>query len=107
MAQKKFQKKTKFSAWDLDNDGEITDEEISHAKEIQETETKLRKNLAQLRMARYTLIGMGVFTAAMFFIPIDRVNALTDLSNLFYISGSSIVGFYMGSTAYMAKNGVK
>lgn len=43
MAQKKFQKKTKFSAWDLDNDGEITDEEISHAKEIQETETKLRK----------------------------------------------------------------
>ena len=28
MAQKKFQKKTKFSAWDLDNDGEITDEEI-------------------------------------------------------------------------------
>ena len=107
MAQKKFQKKTKFSAWDLDNDGEITDEEISHAKEIQETATKLRKTLAQLRMARYTLIGMGVFTAAMFFIPIDRVNALTDLSNLFYISGSSIVGFYMGSTAYMAKNGVK
>ena len=108
MVQKKLQKKSKYgSAWDLDNDGEITDEEISLAKEIQETETKLRKNLAQLRMARYTLIGMGLFTVAMFFIPIERVNALTDLSNLFYISGSSIVGFYMGSTAYMAKNGVK
>ena len=80
MAQKKFQDKTKFSAWDLDNDGEITDEEIAHAKEIQETETKLRKNLAQLRMAR---------------------------SNLFYISGAGIVGTYMGTTAYMAKNGVK
>ena len=108
MTQKKLQKKSKFgSAWDLDNDGEITDEEISLAKEIQETETKLRKNLAQLRMARYTLIGMGVFTAACFFIPIDRLEAMSDISNLFYISGSSIVGFYMGSTAYMAKNGVK
>jgi len=43
----------------------------------------------------------------MFFVPIDRVKVLSDISNLFYISGSSIVGFYMGSTAYMAKNGVK
>ena len=70
MTQKKLQKKSKFgSAWDIDGDGEITDVEIEKAKEIQETETKLRKNLAQLRMARYTLIGMGVFTAACFFIP--------------------------------------
>jgi hypothetical protein len=108
MTQKKLQKKSKYgSAWDLDNDGEITDEEISLAKEIQETETKLRKNLAQLRMARYTLIGMGVFTAACFFIPIDRLEAMSDISNLFYISGAGIVGTYMGTTAYMAKNGVK
>ena len=105
MAQKKFQKKTKFSAWDLNNDGEISDEEISHAKEIQETETKLRKNLAQLRMARYTLISMGAFTVAMFFVPIERVNALSDISNLFYISGAGIVGAYMGTTAWMSRNG--
>jgi hypothetical protein len=108
MTQKKLQKKSKFgSAWDIDGDGEITDSEIEQAKEIQETETKLRKNLAQLRMARYTLIGMGVFTVAMFLVPIDRVNALSDISNLFYISGAGIVGTYMGTSAYMQKNGVK
>ena len=50
---------------------------------------------------------MGVFTAACFFIPIDRLEAMSDLSNLFYISGAGIVGTYMGTTAYMAKNGVK
>ena len=104
---KKLQKNSILDDYDLDGDDTITDEELQQAKEIKETETKLRKNLAQLRMARYTLIGMGLFTVAMFFIPLERVNALTDLSNLFYISGSSIVGFYMGSTAYMAKNGVK
>ncbi len=102
--QKKLQKKSKYgSAWDLNNDGVISDEEISAAKSIRETETKLRKNLAQLRMARYTLIGMGVFTVACFFIPLDRLEAMSDISNLFYISGAGIVGTYMGTTAWMER----
>ena len=104
MTQKKLQTKSKFNEYDLDGDGVVSDEEIGNAKAIKETETKLRKNLAQLRMARYTLIGMGVFTLAMFVIPIERVDALADISNLF-ISGAGIVGTYMGTTAYMTKNG--
>ena len=107
MTQKKLQKNSILDEYDLDGDDTITNEELQQAKEIKETETKLRKNLAQLRMARYTLIGMGVFTAACFFIPIDRLEAMSDISNLFYISGAGIVGTYMGTTAYMAKNGVK
>tara|TARA_R100001086_G_scaffold106658_1_gene53696 strand:- start:137 stop:457 length:321 start_codon:yes stop_codon:yes gene_type:complete len=105
MTQKKLQKESIYAEYDEDGDGIVTDEELSHMKEIKETETKLRKNLAQLRMARYTLIGMGVFTVAMFFVPIERVEALADISNLFYISGAGIVGTYMGTTAYMTKNG--
>ena len=107
MTQKKLQKGSILDEYDLDGDNEITNEELQQAKEIKELETKLRKNLAQLRMARYTLIGMGVFTVAMFFVPIDRVTALSDISNLFYISGAGIVGTYKGTSAYMQKNGVK
>ena len=103
--QKRLQKDSILDEYDIDGDNTITNEELQQAKQIKEMETKLRKNLAQLRMARYTLIGMGVFTVALFFVPIDRVKALRDVSNLLYISGSSIVGFYMGSSAYMAKNG--
>ncbi len=105
MTQKQLQKKSKYAEYDIDGDGVVSDDELSHIKEIKETETKLRKNLAQLRMARYTLIGMGVFTLAMFIVPIERVEALADISNLFYISGAGIVGTYMGTTAYMTKNG--
>ena len=101
MAQKKLQKGSMIDSYDLDGDNEITNEELKQAKEIKENESRLRKNLAQLRMARYTLIGMGVFTVAMFVIPIDRVEALADISNLFYISGAGIVGTYMGTTAWM------
>tara|TARA_R110002012_G_scaffold242366_1_gene416748 strand:- start:3205 stop:3516 length:312 start_codon:yes stop_codon:yes gene_type:complete len=98
---KRLQKDSGYDQYDMDGDGVVTDEELEHAKEIRQTETELRKNLAQLRMARYTLISMGVFTAAMFFIPLDRVTALSDISNLFYISGAGIVGAFMGATAWM------
>ena len=105
MPQKKLQKQSIYAEYDEDGDGIVSDEELSHIKEIKQTETQLRKNLAQLRMARYTLIAMGAFTIAMFFVPIERVNALSDISNLFYISGAGIVGAYMGTTAWMSRNG--
>jgi len=100
---KKLQKGSRYEEYDEDGDGIVSDKELSHVKEIKATEDELRKHLAQLRMARYTLIGMGIFTVVMFFVPLDRVNALSDISNLFYISGAGIVGAYMGTTAWMNK----
>jgi len=46
---------------------------------------------------------MGAFTVVMFVLPLERIAALADISNLFYISGAGIVGAYMGTTAYMSK----
>ncbi len=103
MTQKKLQKQSKFAEYDEDGDGIVSDEELSHIKDIKKTETELRKHLAQLRMARFTLIAMGAFTAAMFFVPLERVTALSDISNLFYISGAGIVGAYMGTSAWMSR----
>ena len=105
MDQKKLQSSSKYNEYDLDGDGIVSDAELSNMKEIKETETALRKNLAQLRMARYTLIAMGLFTFMMFmpFISIERINALAEISSLFYISGAGIVGAYMGTTAWMNK----
>ena len=102
---KTLQKNSKYNDYDLDGDGIVTDEELEHAKLMKETEYALRKQLAQLRMARYTLTAMGLFTVMMFmpFISIERINALSDISNLFYLSGAGIVGAYMGTTAWMNK----
>ena len=94
MVQKKLQKNSKLNPLDKNQDGIIDDHEL----EVAETETKLRKHLAQLRMARYSLIAMGAFTLAMFFVPIERVNALADISNLFYLTGGGIVSVYMGAS---------
>ena len=103
MAKKTLQNNSKYNEYDIDGDGVVTDSELENAKSIKETEQLLRKQLAQLRIARYTLIGMGVFTVACFFIPLDRLEAMSDISNLFYISGAGIVGAYMGASAFMSR----
>ena len=101
--KKTLQNNSKYNDYDLDGDGIVTDEELENAKAMKETETLLRKQLAQLRMARDTLIAMGAFTLAMFIVDVERVKALADISNLFYLSGAGIVGAYMGTTAWMNK----
>ena len=97
MAQKKLQVDSEFNELDLDHDGIVSDNEMKAA----ELQHDLRKQRAQRRMATAALVGMGLFTVAMFFVPIERVNALSDISNLMYISGAGIIGAYMGSAAIM------
>lgn len=100
---KKLQSKSEYDKYDLDGDGVVTDEELANAKEIRQAEHEMRKLRAQRRMATASLAAMGAFTVAMFIVPIERVSALADISNLFYISGAGIVGAYMGTTAWMSR----
>jgi len=98
-----LEEKSVYSKYDVDGDNTVTDSELQIAKDIKQTEDALRKHLAQLRMARYTLIAMALFTLAMFFVPLDRVAALADISNLFYLTGGGIVVGYMGITTIAGK----
>ena len=102
--QKKLQKHSAYEEYDEDGDGIVSDEELSHVASIKKLENDLRKQKAQRRMATASLVAMGVFTAAMFVVDIERVKAISDISNLFYISGAGIVGAYMGASAFMNKN---
>tara|TARA_X000001382_G_scaffold91585_2_gene66125 strand:+ start:408 stop:722 length:315 start_codon:yes stop_codon:yes gene_type:complete len=101
MARKTLENNSEYNEYDADGDGVVSDEELSHVKEIKKLEHDLRKQRAQRRMATASLVGMGGFTLAMFFVDIERVKALSDISNLFYISGAGIVGAYMGASAIM------
>ena len=103
MAQKKLEPQSDFEKYDLDSDGVVTDAEIERAREIRETEDKSRKHLAQLRLARFSLVGIGVYTLLLFmpFIPDSRIELLKEVSPLLYISLSGVVGAYMGFTSWM------
>ena len=80
MVQKKLQKQSIYAEYDEDGDGIVSDEELSHVAEIKKLEHDLRKQRAQRRMATASLVAMGAFTLAMFFVDIERVKALADIS---------------------------
>ena len=103
MAQKKLEPSSKLDDYDFNNDGVVSDAEIERAKEIREFEDRSRKHLAQLRLARYSLIGIGVYTIMLFmpFVPDSRIKLLSEVSPLLYISLSGVVGAYMGFTTWM------
>lgn len=105
MAEKKLQVDSMYEKYDTDGDGIVSDDEFAHMSEIKKLEHDLRKQRAQRRMATASLVAMGVFTFALFLVDIERVKALADVSNLFYISGAGIVGAYMGASAIMNRNG--
>jgi len=102
---KKLQKSSQYAKYDLDNDGIVSDEEFAHMSDIKKLEHDLRKQRAQRRMATASLVAMAFFTIACFLVDIERVKALSDISNLFYLTGGGIVSVYMGASAFMSRNG--
>lgn len=91
--------------YDLDGDGKVSAADVATAKLIQDQEDAARKHLAQLRLARYSMIAIGVYTLLMFmpFVPDSRIKLLTSISDLFYISMASIIGAFMGFQSYMSR----
>jgi hypothetical protein len=89
----------------LNNDGEVTQDELTRAQYITELELREEKSLAQKKMAWTSMIFMGAFTLALFtdIVSVERVNALAELLGLFYVAQAGIVGAYMGVTAWMSK----
>ena len=97
--QKKLEKDSTFNDLDLDGDGVVSDQEIKALAAIEKSE----KMDTQRNMVWSVLGALGAFTLAMFFVPLDRVKGLADISNLFYLSGGGLVGAYMSVSVWMAK----
>lgn len=102
---KQLEEKSTYEQYDLDQDGVVSDVEIDRAREIREFEDQSRKHMAQLRIARWAMIGGAIFTATLFmpFIPDSRIELLKDVSDIFYISVAGIIGSYMGVSAWMSR----
>jgi len=100
---KKLEPKSRYAKYDIDGDGTVSDEELSAINEINKAEAESRKLRSQRYMATASLVAMGVFTFVLFtpLVSLERLAALSDVSNLFYISMAGIVGTYMGTTAWM------
>ena len=98
--QKRLENDSAHNDLDLDNDGVVSDTELSAADALRKDE----RADAQRKMAWTAMISMLVFTCFIFLpvFPDSRITALADLFGLFYIGQAGVVGAYMGMTAYMS-----
>ena len=90
---------------DLDQDGEVSAEDVAAVEKLAEVERQDRKQQAQRRMAWVAIWSMVVFTVVLFspVISDSRVSALADLLGLFYIAQAGVVGAFMGMSAWMSR----
>ncbi len=90
---------------DTDLDGKVSKEELEKSNELLELELREEKADAHRRMAWVAIVSMISFTAVLFspMVSESRVAALADLLGLFYIAQASIVGAFMGVTAWMSR----
>lgn len=94
---------------DLDNDGNVSEKELSNSDHLLELELREEKANTQRRMAWVSLYSMIGFTIILFspIISNERVNSLADLLGLFYIAQAGIVGAYFGFTSWMSNTKIR
>jgi uncharacterized membrane protein len=103
--QKTLQRKSHYNKYDVNRDGEVSDDELADMEKIEEIERDNRKQAAQRRMAWVAIWSMIIFTIILFspIVSDARVNALADLLGLFYIAQAGVVGAFMGVSAWMSR----
>ena len=102
---KRLQQTSKYAKYDLDGDGEVTDEELERHQQLVELELREEKADSQRNMAWVAMISMVMVSIFLMLpmMPDRRVKALSDLLGLFYIAQASIVAAYFGATAFMSR----
>lgn len=105
MSPKKLQSKSRYESLDLDQDGIVSDEELEKADRILEMEIAEEKSDSQRRMAWVCLLSVVVLTVLLISPAVaeTRVDALSDLVGLFYISMAGVIGAHMGVQAWMSR----
>jgi len=90
---------------DLDKDGKISKKDIENSGASLELELREEKADAHRKMAWTAIISIIAVTIVVMSpgVSDSRVQALGDLLGLFYIAMASIVGAYMGVTAWMSR----
>jgi hypothetical protein len=113
MTPKRLQRESIFNELDENEDGILSDEELMKAEKIAEIEARRAAEKDrdakedQLRqMAWVAMISMLLFTIVLFlpFLPVERVIALDNLLQMFYIAQDGLVASFFCSSAYMSRN---
>ena len=92
-----------MSSADLNHDGCIDEEETQRYERFMEIDTKYTRDKTQIALAWVAMISMCVTTALLFmpWVNVDRIGQLTDILDLFYLTQSGVITFFIGAKTWL------
>ena len=102
MAAKKLEKDSKYSQYDLDGDGIVTDEEIAREEKMIRLENADKMQDQQRLICWVSSISsiILIVLAMSPVIPDSRVEMVTALLSTYIVANLGIVSVFMGTTAF-------
>jgi hypothetical protein len=104
MSQKTLEPDSKFSKYDLDGDGIVTDEELNMDARMMRLDNEDKKEDAQRRMAWFALFGMLLYPFAvvisMWIGLAEAGKTLGSMAPTYFVSVAAIVAAFYAKNAY-------
>lgn len=103
---KKLENGSKYEDYDLDQDGIVSDTEMSKSERMIQIENEDKKQDAQRNMAWVALFGMILYPFVTMFMAAIGLDAsiLASMADLYFISVAGILAAFYGKEAYMSKH---
>lgn len=88
---------------DLNQDGIINEEDAKYYERISEIDAKMIRDRTQIALAWVAMISMVVVTILLFlpWVSVDRLSALGDILDLFYVTQSGVIAFFIGAKTWL------
>jgi hypothetical protein len=104
---KRLTQDSKYNAYDTNNDGVVTDEELAMAEEMIMLENEDKKQDAQRNMAWFALAGMLLYPFSVVlatWLGLDQAaKILGDMAATYFVSVAAIVAAFYGKEAFVAR----
>ena len=104
MSQKTLEPDSKFSKYDLDGDGIVTDEELTMDARMMRLDNEDKKEDAQRQMAWFALAGMLLYPFAvvisMWIGLTEAGKTLGSMAPTYFVSVAAIVAAFYAKNAY-------
>ena len=91
---------------DLDHDGKVSEQEVAQFEKISQAHLANERDHNHIRLAWAAMMSIIVVTFLLFtpFVTVEKIAALKEIIDLFYIAQASVIGFYMGAKTYLDRN---
>ena len=104
MSQKSLEPDSRYSKYDLDGDGVVTDEELNMDARMMRLDNEDKKEDAQRRMAWFALFGMLLYPFAvvisMWIGLTEAGKTLGSMAPTYFVSVAAIVAAFYAKNAY-------